>query len=232
MSRLEYVLRGIKKREAEIGAGPRERLPITSSLLLRMRAVWEPTGSQWDAKMLWAACCLCFFAFLRVGEMTAPSDHGFDPTVHLGVGDIAIDNPDCPSMLRIKIKQSKTDPFRKGVDLFVGRTVSSLCPVAAMLDYLMARGMEPGALFRFRDGRLLTRQRFASAVRDCLARAGVDQSRYCTHSFRIGAATTAAAKGIEDAVIKTLGRWESLAYLQYVRIPRERLVGISSRLAE
>ena len=39
-----------------------------------------------------------------------------------------------------------------------------------------------------------------------LVRAGVDQSRYSTHSFRIRAATTAEAKGIEDAVIKTLGK--------------------------
>ena len=232
MSRLEYVLRGIKKNESEKGVGSRERLPITPSLLLRMKAKWEPSGGQGDAKMLWAACCLCFFAFLRMGEMTVPSDDTFDPSVHLGVGDIAVDDPSHPSMLRVTVKQSKTDPFRKGVNLFVGRATTALCPVAAMLDYLAVRGMEPGPLFRFQDGRCLTRQRFAAAVRDNLSRAGVDQTRYCTHSFRIGAATTAAARGIEDAVIKTLGRWDSLAYLQYVRIPRERLVGMSRRLVE
>ena len=172
------------------------------------------------------------FAFMRVGEMTAPSVDVFDPSVHLGVGDIAVDDPRRPSMLRVTIKQSKTDPFRKGVNLFVGRGSASICPVAAVLDYLAVRGMEPGPLFRFWDGRYLTRQRFSTAVRDNLSRAGVDQTRYCTHSFRIGAATTAAARGIEDAVIKTLGRWESLAYLQYVRISRERLVGMSQRLVE
>ena len=164
------------------------------------------------------------FTFLRAGEMTVPSDTEFDPGVHLCVGDIAIDDPAQPSILRVTIKQSKTDPFRKGVNLFVGRTSSSLCPVAAVLDYLSVRGMKPGPLFHYQDGRLLTRLRFANAVRDSLSRADVDQSRYCTHSFRIGATTTAVAKGIEDVIIKTLGRWESLAYLQYVRIPRERLV--------
>jgi hypothetical protein len=63
-----------------------------------------------------------------------------------------------------------------------------------------------------------------------LQKAGIDPLKYNTHSFRIGAATTAAAKGIEDSVIKTLGRWESLAHLQYVKIPRERLTGYSQRL--
>ena len=77
---------------------------------------------------------------------------------------------------------------------------------------------------------MLTRPRFAAAVRSALKKVGVDQSKYCTHSFRIGAATTAAARGIEDSVIKTLGRWESLAYLQYVRILRERLTGYSKQL--
>ena len=51
------------------------------------------------------------------------------------------------------------------------------------------------------------------------------QDQYCGRSLRIGAATTAAAKGLEDSIIKTLGRWESVAYLQYVKIPRQQLAG-------
>ena len=60
-------------------------------------------------------------------------------------------------------------------------------------------------------------------VRAALTRGGIEQSKCCGHTFRIGATTTAAARGIEGSIIKTLGRWESVAYLQYVRIPRERL---------
>ena len=64
----------------------------------------------------------------------------------------------------------------------------------------------------YKDGRYLTRQRFVVAVRKALERAGLKQAKYCGHSFRIGAATTAAAEGMEDSLIKTLGRWRSLAY--------------------
>ena len=64
--------------------------------------------------MVWAACCLCFFTFLRVGEMTVPAD-----AIHLCVADLALDDPSSPNMLSVKIKQSKTDPFRQGVSLFV-----------------------------------------------------------------------------------------------------------------
>ena len=232
MSRLEYVMRGIKKDEAAKSKGTRERLPITPEILRKIKAVWEPEGTQRDTKMLWAACCLCFFAFLRVGEMTCPTDASYDPTVHLSWSDIAIDNPRCPTVVRVAVKQSKTDPFRKGVALFVGRTVCSLCPVAALLDYMLVRGSAPGPLFQYRDGRLLTRARFSEAVRTALNKAGVDCAKYNTHSFRIGAATTAAAKGFEDSVIKTLGRWESAAYLQYVKIPREKLSRLSQQLLD
>ena len=56
------------------------------------------------------------------------------------------------------IKQSKTDPFWQGIDLFMGRMGNDLFPVAALLAYLADRGAKkgPGPLFMFEDGRLLT----------------------------------------------------------------------------
>ena len=64
----------------------------------------------------------------------------------------------------------------------------------------------PSLHFMFGRGRFLTRQRFVAAVRDALKVAGIECSKYCGHSFRIGAATTAATRGMEDALIKMLGR--------------------------
>ena len=69
-----------------------------------------------------------------------------------------------------------------------------------------------------------------AAVWEACQTAHVDQSKYCGHSFRIDAATTAAFRGMEDSIIKTLGRWESLVYLQHVRIPREQLSSYSRML--
>jgi hypothetical protein len=64
-----------------------------------------------------------------------------------------------------------------------------------------------------------------------LGAAGLDASLFEGHSFRIGAATTAEAAGVEDVLIKILGRWQSSAYLRHVRVPRESLAGVSARLA-
>ena len=100
------------------------------------------------------------------------------------------------------MKQSKTDQFRRGIDVFVGKTGDDLCPVSAVMAYLAARQGHPGALFRFQDGRLLTPARFTEKVREALEALGLHNDHYAGHSFRIGAATTAAECGLEDSLIK------------------------------
>ena len=104
--------------------------------------------------------------------------------------------------------------------------------MAAALDYLCLRGMEAGPLFSFQYGHPLTRPPFATTVRAALTDAGHDASKYCTHSFHIGAATTTASKGIEDSIIQALGHWGSLAYLRYVRLPRKKLASVTGQLCD
>ena len=229
MPQLSLVLRGVKRVQA--GQEKRTRLPITPAVLLELRRVWERQASSWDNIMLWAACTLGFFGFLRSGEMVAPEDGLFDPGQHLSFADILVDDRLNPSCLSVKIKQSKTDPFRQGVTIHLRRTDSCLCPVAGVLAYMVLRGSGPGPLFRFNDGRPLTRQRLVAAVRAALAESGREPRDYAGHSFRIGAATTAAACGLSAELIKTLGRWKSCAYQLYVRLPKSQLAGISKTLA-
>ena len=90
-----------------------------------------------------------------------------------------------------------------------------ICPVAAMLGYLVERGSSPGPLFKLADGPYLTRNRFESRPREC----GIDPALYAGYSFRIRAATTAALRGVQDSLIKTLGRWDSSAYTTYIHTP-------------
>ena len=80
------------------------------------------------------------------------------------------------------------------------------------------------------DGSHLTRQRFASLITNTLQLAGIDDKRYTTHSFRIGAATSAKDAGISDVHVKMLGRWKSNAYQLYVRTPSDKLAGLSKQL--
>jgi hypothetical protein len=64
----------------------------------------------------------------------------------------------------------------------------------------------------------LTRKAFIANLRHLLVRLGISSSSYSGHSLRVGAATSAAAAGVPDHLIKILGRWTSLSYLRYIRI--------------
>ncbi len=115
-----------------------------------------------------------------------------------------LSDPQDPSYLEVRIKTSKMDPFRHGVSVIIGRTSDELC-VAAIAGYMVQRGAEAGPFFRYPDGRALMRERFVKAVRAALVVAGYNSSQYAGHSFRIGVATTAAQRGVQDSLIKTLG---------------------------
>ncbi len=144
MSKLEGVLGGIKRWQASC-----KRLPITKNIL-------QPRMEEFDNIMLWAAMATCFFGFLRSGELTVPTEGGFDTAVHLCFGDPSIDNPLNPSWVKLRLKASKTDPLRKGVDIVVGLTGNDLCPVTALLAYAARRGKAQGPLFQFENHHPLT----------------------------------------------------------------------------
>ena len=57
-----------------------------------------------------------------------------------------------------------------------------------------------------------------TALNKALEELQMDPSQFNTHSFRIGAATSAKQAGISDTHLKALGRWRSDAYQKYVRL--------------
>ena len=74
-------------------------------------------------------------------------------------------------------------------------------------------------LFNFSDGSPLTRNAFVRQIRTALSLSGIYPAQYSGHSFYIGAATSAAAAGVPDALIQTLGRWKSTVCLNYIKVP-------------
>ena len=61
-------------------------------------------------------------------------NHGIihDPEAHLTEGDVSVDSLVDPTVVQVRIKHSKTDPFRRGVMVYLGSTGKTLCPVAAV----------------------------------------------------------------------------------------------------
>jgi len=65
---------------------------------------------------------LCFFSFLRSGEITVPSGSSFDITRHLSYKDVSVDKLYSPIQVRIQLKASKINSFREGMEVFLGRS--------------------------------------------------------------------------------------------------------------
>ena len=216
--------RGIKCHQ---GSSLPQRQPVTADLRRIIQRSLDAHNSE--HVRLWAACCLGLFGFLRAGECTVNCT--FDPSIHLTVQDLQVDAEVNPSSLRVRIKSCKTDPFRQGCFIYLGRGQAPLCPISAILAYLHRRGPSSGPLFIDTHGQPLTRSRLSSFIQSVLQGEEIP-GQFSGHSFRIGAATTAAQCGIPDHLIKTMGRWSNDAYQLYVRPPVESILEVSGRLLQ
>ena len=67
---------------------------------------------------------IMLLGFLWSGEITIPNNSNYDPSSHLNSSDTSVDNFAMPSIIQVRIKASKTDPFRQGVNIHLGRTGS------------------------------------------------------------------------------------------------------------
>ena len=113
----------------------------------------------------------------------------------------------------VNIKGSKTDPFRVGTVITIPSMASTLCPVLAMLRYII-HARKTGPLFTFISGTYLTREH----VQDIFARYLGNSVNINTHSLRIGGATLLSKVGVPEHVIQKIGRWSSECYKKYVRL--------------
>ena len=101
-----------------------------------------------------------------------------------------------------------------------------------MQKYLAIRQRERGGpLFTLQSGKYITRRDVSSITQQLLRSANLDWERYSSHSYRVGAATAAAAAGLPDHLIKTLGRWRSSAYQGYIRTSPEILRTATSQIS-
>ncbi|XP_067323238.1 integrase/recombinase xerD homolog [Anolis sagrei] len=190
------------------------RRPLSYKTLKQIvQALKRICPSRYEVKLFTAAFTTAFFGALRLGEVVANSKADASNRA-LQLRDISVQD----NALALRIRKSKTDQLGKGVSLHIrGLEPGHLCPVQSLSRFLTTRGSTPGFLFIHRDGSPLTRYQFMAVFRGALQHLGLPRTEFGGHSFRIGAATTAAAGGVPVEVIKSMGRWKSSAYASYIR---------------
>ena len=218
---LERIIAGVRRRQGE--ADTQERRPITKDLLLKMLPHIDRKTKE--GATMYAAFCLAFAAFLRVGEFTySASDRlqaDFDQWFLTRRSVTLFDDH-----LELRLPASKTDPFRRGITLTIAASGDVACPVRALRRLFRWKASLDSPLFESVGG--FTRELVVGQVRQILAVLGI-KGHYSGHSFRRGAATSAREAGLSDDEIMLLGRWKSDSYRLYIDTHPERILAASRR---
>ena len=201
------------------GRKPDVRMPITVEILHKLvDSLPAVTTSDYQRRLFKAMFLLAFSALLRIGEICPRVIHEkskviqFNDCTFFGSKDSV--NSAVISMSQCKHNTSQK-PFRISIPKF---DTAVYCPVRALQSYIFLRGSHPGPLFCF-DSLPVTRQVFCNMLRHCVNWSGLNSNLYTSHSFRIGAASSYAARGLTNSQIQRLGRWQSDAFKRYIRIP-------------
>ncbi len=125
--------------------------------------------------------------------------------------------------MTFRIRGSKTDQQRLGVTLYF-EVMDETSPHIAFCvvrdafrwaQFARPRGRD--AFISFRNQWGLEYEEYNAAIKLTATRMDFQPERYSTHAIRIGGASALAAAGLPDWQIKKLGRWKSLAFLEYIQ---------------
>jgi len=133
---LKRIQAGIKRARLGAHTPPRIRLPITAPILEQIRTALDQSTLP-QKTLFWKVAATAFYGFFRLGELLLDSSVSFNPASSLAWDDVTTDNVTCPTMVKIHLKKSKCDQFGKGADIILGRNHTALCPVAAVLSFMV-----------------------------------------------------------------------------------------------
>ena len=157
----------------------------------------------------------------KSGQRESPefttSNSQFDPTIHPCLSDLAVHDHDT---LVFTLKRSKSSQNRL-TSIYLFRLHSPVSPFEPLVNHIHTRQSQQAQpsdpLFINEHGTVATRSWFLFHLRQILTFSGFSAENFSGHSFRIGAASTAASRGLGDHTVQLLGRWTSQAYQSYIR---------------
>ena len=90
--------------------------------------------------------------------------------------------------ISVTLRQSKTDPFRRGCTVQIFKTNSSTCPHNAIDRYRNVSGDVTPSASLYQVGRFhpLSRAAVTNTLRQLLKQAGIDHPNYSSHSSVLG----------------------------------------------
>ena len=161
---------------------------------------------------------MAFFCLFRVSELIVLSVEQADAALHTDDVHYPRTSGSIASKLIVRLKKSKTSQFGASVHIPISQVNGPACPVGAVIKFLNLRVSSSRIFFCHLNGKPLTRYQFGAVLTKCINHLGLPSKGYRTHSFRIGAASWLAKKGVSDESIKRMGRWKSQTFKRYIRL--------------
>ena len=206
---VQKCLSGVRK----LASSQDSRMPITVPMLnTLMNNAGDVTKCYYHKVMLRAMMSLSFYAFLRPGEVTQSPNNLMFSNIQIHDSQLVL--------TFVNFKHHVGKPVTLSIPAQQGPT----CPVMAIKSYISERGNAPGPLFCSHSQYPITYHKYHEWFHQ-LVRASSINLKMNLHSFRIGAASLAAANGVSSTLIQQMGRWRSTAYVRYIRIPQIKLFG-------
>ncbi|XP_056006415.1 uncharacterized protein LOC125667915 isoform X2 [Ostrea edulis] len=199
---VKKALQGLHKKR---GNPVDPRIPLTISILQRVvSALPSVCRSPYEAALFSTIFSIAYHGLLRVSEVLS---------IHRAHISLTKNN------VSILIPRSKTDQIGNTTTLQISKHANSdTCPVQWVLKFLRLRPNSDSTLFFIHmDYKHVTRYQFNCMLQKTLKFNDI-QGHFRPHSFRIGRATDMAKQGVSDSEIKSLGRWESNAFQNYIRL--------------
>ncbi len=217
------MLKGSMNLELYKGPKNTQKNVMTLSILKILgHEIAKSNWSSYNKQAIWTAACIAFFGSFRMGELLCTSKSSFDAASNLTWGDVKV----LESSVLVHIKSPKSK--NKGgdfVDIF-GFKGHNCCPKSAFERFIVMTkklGLDDknSAVFKFENGKMLTKNIFNKAISDLLAFSSVKlDARISGHSFRAAIPSLLAKYPdlCKDDHILGWGRWGSKAYLSYTRL--------------
>ena len=203
-----FLVRSIVEASSRAPRKPVKKAePITPEILGLILQHYGESSNLLDIRFV-CMCLLAYAGFFRISELLSISRSNI---VTEGLYH------------KIFIEVSKTDKYREGSWVYIAKTGNFTCPYTYLIKYLEAAripSFSQNFIFRslrydkdFKGNVLsskpLTASRAGEILKGKLKAIGLDPSKFSSHSFRSGGATSAANLNVPDRLFKVHGRWKS-----------------------
>jgi hypothetical protein len=134
------------------------------------------------------------------------------------------------------VRGGKNDQEGHGYNLHfkkqqVAKPEVAFCIVQDMFSWAQSAQLKgKDAFLSYKNKEILDYEYYTKQIKATATSMGLSASRYSSHSLRIAGASTLAAAGFPDHIIKKMGRWKSLAFLMYIQFGTENMQAALKKL--